>query len=405
MRTLPFCPLSELKQPLSPFSYPLRVIQPEYTGPTLHIQLSKISEQVALFKLALPTVTPHYAVKANPLPQVLKHLSNLGVNFEIASLTELSLMKQLKVDGERIIFSHPIKTPASIVKAFEYGINWFAFDNKEELEKLNQLAPNKQYELRISTNGKGSVWPLTKKFGVDIQSAIELINHAHENKIKISGLTFHVGSQCTDAKSWLTALQDCNTVIKHMLDKNMPIEMLNIGGGFPCDTQDLIYEDQGLICEDQDKPHNFIDFMQPVREYLNKLKANLASLDKIDLDICAEPGRFLLASSGVLTCQIISTTVKQSQPWAYLDCGYYNGLMELSENFGYTLTSQRNGKQVPWIIAGPTCDSIDCFEPMYDLPNDCQAGDVLTIKNMGAYANACVTQFNGFEGPTVFVTD
>ncbi len=151
------------------------------------------------------------------------------------------------------------KTPTSIVKAFEYGINWFAFDNKEELEKLNQLAPNKQYELRISTNGKGSVWPLTKKFGVDIQSAIELINHAHENKIKISGLTFHVGSQCTAANSWLAALQDCNTVIKHMLDKNMPIEMLNIGGGFPCDTegvtyenQDLIYENQGVTYENQD---------------------------------------------------------------------------------------------------------------------------------------------------------
>ena len=354
-----------------------------YAGPTLTINTQKISEQVALFKQALPHVTPHYAVKANPLPEVLMHLHSLGVNFEIASQGELSLLKSLGIPASRIIFSNPIKTPASILAAVEYGVEYFAFDNPEELLKLHKLAPNAKYELRISTNGKGSVWPLTKKFGVDIDQALALIRFSRKHHINISALTFHVGSQCTQSQAWLTALHDCQKIIRYMNKQSMTLDMLNIGGGFPCALNE--------------SSASFYDFMQPVNQALEMFK------QKTNVKMCAEPGRFLVASSGTLSCQIISTTKKNRQPWAFLDCGYYNGLMELTEDFGYQLQSRRTGEKIPWTIAGPTCDSVDCFTPKYELPKDSQAGDIISIENMGAYAHTCVSNFNGFDGPSIHI--
>ena len=364
-----------------------------YSGPCLHIEKQKISLQVAIFKQALPDVTPHYAVKANPLPQVLRHLDALGVNFEIASLGELTLLKSLNIAPERIIFSNPIKSPASIKAAVQYGVQWFAFDNQEELIKLKKLAPDGKYELRIGTNGKGSVWPLTKKFGVDIKEAFQLIKFAVNNNMTISGLTFHVGSQCTQSDSWIKAINDCEKIINEMHESKMDILVLNIGGGFPCN----------LDKEQLTLKH----LMQPVNKALKELQTKIdvqshkREVEKIK--VCAEPGRFLVASSGTLYCQVISTTIKKDQPWAFLDCGYYSGLMELTEDFGYTLHSSRKGKLVPWTIAGPTCDSIDCFKPKYQMPDNVQPEDIISISNMGAYAITCVTQFNGFDGPSVYV--
>ena len=362
-----------------------------YSGPYLIIDKSQITQQVLKFKHALPKVTPHYAVKANPLPEVLLHLNDMDVNFEIASEGELNLLKSLGVKPHRIIFSNPIKSASSIKAAYEFGIEWFAFDNLEELLKLKKLAPNAHYELRISTNGKGSVWPLTKKFGVDIQDAINLVELAAQHKINIAGLTFHVGSQCTDSNSWIAAIEDCKNLISVMQNNNMNLCMLNIGGGFPSQLNESQLD--------------FDYLMKPVNKALQQLKKDIVKDNTQPLKVCAEPGRFLVSSSGTLFCQVISTTIKKGLPWAFLDCGYYNGLMELSEDFGYTFKSTKKGEMIPWTIAGPTCDSVDCFKPKYNLPHNLQAEDIISINNMGAYVSTCATSFNGFSGPKVYLIE
>jgi len=324
-------------------------------------------------------VKPHFAVKANPLPKLLLHLKNLGVGFEIASQGELELMQELGIAADDIIFSNPIKTPASIKAAYEYGIKWFAFDCQEELDKLFQLAPNASYELRISTSGLGAVWPLTTKFGMPLDAASKIIDYATQHKMPVAGLTFHVGSQCTRAQSWIDAIEQCQLLMQQMIKCGLPLKLLNLGGGFPC----AISKSGPSLTE----------LMQP-------LHSTLAALPQ-PIELVAEPGRFLIAAAGTLTCQIISTTNRQQQRWAFLDCGYYNGLMELKENFGYELKSRRGGTLSPWIIAGPTCDSLDMFEQAFLLPVNSEAGDIIDIPNLGAYANTCATNFNGFEVPTV----
>jgi ornithine decarboxylase len=355
------------------------ITHPRYHGPELTLDLSIIDQQVTLFKQALPQVPAHFAVKANPLPELLLHLKNLGVHFEIASLGELELMQSLNIPSDHLIFSNPIKTPASIIAAVNYGVKWFSFDCKEELDKLFVLAPNAHYELRITTTGKGAVWPLTTKFGVGMCDAKALIDYAAQRHMNVAGLTFHVGSQCTRAQSWVESIEQCQSLFSYMKAKGLTPALLNLGGGFPCAIYNMA--------------PSLTSMMKPVHAALDNLPKNI--------QLVAEPGRFLVAAAGTLTCQIISATERNSQNWAYLDCGYYNGLMELKEGFSYELKSRRKGILIPWIIAGPTCDSLDMFEQPYLLPANSQAGDIIDIPNLGAYANTCASNFNGFDIPTI----
>lgn len=361
------------------------ILKPLYTGPSLFIRKSIISQQVAEFKKALPHVKPHFAVKANPLPELITHLKHEGVAFEIASQGELDLLIKLGVPGKDIIFSNPIKTVNSIKAAVEYGVNWFSFDTIEELNKLHILAPNAFYELRLSTSGEGSVWPLTTKFGLDDDDAQTMIRYGAKHNMNIAGLTFHVGSQCTRAQSWVEAVERCKKHFELMLELGLPVKLLNVGGGYPCAVSETAMP--------------LTDLMAPLRRCLTSLDQNI--------ELVAEPGRFLVAAAGTIECEVISTTVRKSQPWAYLDCGYYNGLLELTENFGYTLQNQTQQvtEMINWTIAGPTCDSVDMFKPFYQLPKNTQAGDIIHIPNMGAYTNTCATEFNGFAMPKIIISE
>lgn len=367
---------------IEPLAQPLTHSQRPYCGPELTIALPAISHQAQALFAALPQVTPHYAVKANPHPAILSHLQQLGVRFEIASQGELDVLQTLGVRGADIIYSHPIKTPASIRAAADYGVRWFAVDCIEELKSLAIHAPNAHYELRIATDGKGAVWPLSTKFGASSTQAQALIDYAGEQQLNLSGITFHVGSQCTRAASWVTAIEQAQTLFTHMRDVGLTPRLLNIGGGFPAPVSARTPDIEALACV--------------IRPALAKLPDSV--------HVVAEPGRFLVGSAGTLRCQIINTTTRGEQPWAYLDCGYYNGLIEMSSDFGFSLKSERSGARQGWVIAGPTCDSLDRFEPLYQLPCDSQAGDLLTIANVGAYSSACACAFNGFAVPRVNVT-
>ena len=354
-----------------------------YLGPELVLDLNAISEQAKAFQQALPQVQAHYAVKANPHPAVLKHLASLGVKFEIASEGELRLMQELNIPGADIIFSNPIKTPRSIELAADYGVQWFAVDCLEELQSLEKHAPHCHYELRLPTDGRGSVWPLSTKFGAADDSLMPLLKYAAEQKLNLSGVTFHVGSQCTDADAWVRAIAQATDVMDTMKTLGLNPNLLNLGGGFPTRVNAEI--------------PTMAELGRRIAPALEQLPAKLT--------LVAEPGRYLVGSAGTLHCQIINTTRRHGQNWAFLDCGYYNGLIEMSSQFGFQLLSPRQGKLVDWVIAGPTCDSIDRFEPYYQLPEDSRAGDCLQITNVGAYSNACACDFNGFAVPRIRVIE
>jgi len=361
-----------------------------YRAPQLHFHPDKLTQQLRLFKQLLPGVRPHFAVKANPAPPLLQQLQQLGVDFEIASAGELQLLEDLGVAPHTIVYSNPIKSAESIQSAYRLGVRWFAFDCLEELEKLHRCAPAGHYELRIAlpalpAEEDSAVWPLREKFGLPIGDISALLSYAAKYALPVQGVTFHVGSQCLQPNAWRAAIRQSKAVLEEMQRHGLTPSLLNIGGGLPINYSAALSEPSS-------------HYQQRLERIAETIRTELATLPE-HIDVIAEPGRFLAAPAGELICQVISTTCRQGQHWCYLDCGFYNGLMELSVDFGYQLYSLRSGLSRQWVVAGPTCDSVDTFSPRYQLPEDIQAGDLISIPNTGAYVYGCANRFNGFPTP------
>ena len=351
-----------------------------YNQPVVVLSRERLRKNAQRFQKALPRVQPHYAVKANPDEEILKVLMKEGVNFEIASQVELEILKKLNVEPSTILFSHPIKAPHAIKEASSYGVEWFAADTPEEVIKIAQINRSAKIFLRIAVSNKGSMWPLCKKFGAEGNGVNEIIQTAVKNDIRIEGVSFHVGAQCSNSKNWLDGINRAKKIFTMLEYVGMKPSLLNIGGGFPIQ----------LLETDPNIDELAFD--------INK------ALDSIpnSINVVAEPGRYMIGSAGCLITKVIGIATRKDARWIYLDSGFYGGLMEMAESFPTTVISQRTDELSDWVLAGPTCDSIDVLGT-HKLPRNSQTDDILFVPNLGAYCTTCGTDFNGFPPPTLKV--
>jgi ornithine decarboxylase len=101
------------------------------------------------------------------------------------------------------------------------------------VEKLARFAPGSKVYVRLSVPNEGSEWPLTRKFGVELDAALKLLIYARDRGLKPVGITFHVGSQCTNVYNWNIALDKARVLWDRAEKKNIRMDTLNIGGGYP----------------------------------------------------------------------------------------------------------------------------------------------------------------------------
>jgi ornithine decarboxylase len=220
-----------------------------------------------------------YAVKCNPTETIIKTLIKNGINsFDTASIEEIKLIKKLSPDS-KIFFMHTVKKEKSIFEAyFLHNVRAFAYDSKEELEKIIKVTKNaKDLELflRIQTSNEHAEIDLSKKFGANVNEAISLAKLG-KLKSKKFGLSFHVGSQCMHPIAYSKSINDLGNIIKK---SNIEPDIINVGGGFPTTYPDL--------------------YPQPIKNYFSEItkaikKLNLGKKPKL---LC-EPGRALVAESG-----------------------------------------------------------------------------------------------------------
>lgn len=352
-----------------------------YDKPFLLIDSSIVRHKTRRFKAAMPRVRPHYAAKANPDPRVLKTLIEEKAGFEIASTVELDLLLNLGVPASEIYYSNPIKSSAYIKYAATKGVEWYAIDSAEELRKITNIAPTAKMYLRIDTPNIGSDWPLAGKFGTHLADIREIIHEAARLKVDLAGVTFHVGSQCRNPQNWRVGIERAKKVFENMRHNGLNPRLLNIGGGFPVRHT---------------KP---IPSIEVIAEVVN---AEIADLPD-DIQIMAEPGRYLVSDSACFVCQVVGTATRNDKRWMYWDAGMFGGMIEITEGLHYEILTDRSGNNVPWSIAGPTCDSVDILMQDKMLPQNIQEGDFIYIRNAGAYTTAYASNFNGFPLPDVIV--
>ena len=350
--------------------------------PYYSYDLEKIHKNYSAFEKALPGVVLKYALKSNPMPEIVRTLRGLGSGFEVASKSEIALLIANDVDPREIIFSNPVKIPGDIEFAHRKGITVFAYDSAEEISKISKGAPGASVLLRLRVYERGSVFSLQDKFGAEERQALALVKKAQEAGLRFYGLSFHVGSQSLKLNTWKYALEKVKRIQGVLRAQGIEIEALDLGGGFPYGYRNM-------------KAPSLLDIAKVIRPYIRSLKIPV---------VFAEPGRFMVANVATLTTSIIHRTVRRGGTWLYLDAGTYNALFEAMNfqgNIQYRVEALENKstKQASYVLAGPTCDSIDTITTSVRLPHDLKLGDKLRFYDVGAYTNALANGFNGFKPP------
>lgn len=352
-----------------------------YQRPFLVIDTEIVRSKTRRFMAAMPRVRPHYAVKANPHPDVLKALKEEGAGFEIASITELDLLLSLNVPAQEIFYSNPMKSRQYLEYAAARGVEWYVIDSVEELRKIVSIKQDAKLYLRIDTPNLGSDWPLSGKFGAHSSEITEIISVAALLKADLAGVTFHVGSQCLNADNWRIGIDRAKRVFNEMRLAGLSPRLLNLGGGYPVRHV---------------KP---MPSIETIAEVINAALADLPS----QIKVIAEPGRYLVSDAGYFVCRVIGTATRAGKRWMYWDAGVFGGVIETTEGLHYQMKTDRSGPMVPWSVAGPTCDSVDVMMRDQLLPADLVEGDFIYLRNAGAYTTAYASQFNGFPLPDIVV--
>lgn len=345
--------------------------------PYLLIDKDIIKAKVSTIGKNIKNSKVFYAVKANPDNEVLRYLNSLGIGFEIASEGELQILASLGVEPERIITSNPIKTFKFLEKAADYGISYYAYDSFAEVDKLSKYVPNCNAYVRLSVSNEGSEWPLSKKFGVELDDAISLLMYAKEKGLNPVGITFHVGSQCNNVYNWNAAIDKARDLWEIAEQNGIKLKILNLGGGYPIKYTKSVLD------------------IETIERKINKA---LYQRFPPEIEVFLEPGRAVVGDAGIFVCTVIGKAKRVDENWLYIDVGVFNGLMESVGGIKYTYVVGSRNEPDKWTIAGPSCDSFDVIDRDVELPEP-EVGNMILILSSGAYTISYASEFNGFSIP------
>ena len=322
-----------------------------------------------------------YAMKCNPDPIMLKAIHKGGVNrFDAASIKEIRTISKLFPKAV-IYYMHPVKAPEMIREAYiNHGVRAFVLDSYEELDKILHVtnqAPDLELFVRIAVPKGNVATDFSSKFGAKPDIAADLIAEAGKCAARL-GVSFHVGTQCTDPDVYSRAIDYAAQVISQ---SGATVSVLDVGGGFP------------TILDKNNPPPSMTFYGAVIAEALSRN-------DMSHMQLLCEVGRGLVADAGALIVRVEG----RRGDLLYLNDGTYGGMFEAGGSIGLPYPchlirrEDREGSEElkAFRFAGPTCDSVDMMNGPFMLPADICAGDWIKIEKLGAYGEVSRTDFNGF---------
>jgi len=362
----------------------LQAVAREHGTPVIVFDHEVIRRNYASFKRHLPRVQAYYAVKANPAPEIVRTLYEAGASFDVASLPEFMLVyehirhlpakEQQDFIWDKIVYANPIKPKETLRELNPYK-PLVTFDNLSELRKISQYAPRAGVMLRLKVPNTGSVVELSSKFGCHPGEAVDLIDQAFQMGLVVEGVSFHVGSQCTNFDNFVQALNTAAAVLAESKTRGHEIKILDIGGGFPA---------------------RYNRHVQPFSALAKTINAEINRLFPREMEILAEPGRFLVATAATAVARVIGKAVRDGKTCYYIDDSVYHTFSGIIfDHCPYHFKTFRRGKTEISAVFGQTCDGLDTISHAEDLP-ELEIEDLVYSENIGAYSNASSTWFNGF---------
>ncbi len=362
----------------------LKKLAQEHGTPLYVVDHAALRKNYAEFKRYLPRVQAYYAVKANPDPAIVRTFYQVGASFDVASMPEFQIVYENIKDQpprqrqdfiwDKIIYANPIKANETLMELDLYK-PLVTYDNFEEIEKIRKYAPHAGLALRIRVPNTGAMVELSSKFGASSGEAVELIEAANCAGLIVEGLSFHVGSQTTNFENYVQALNLAAGIFEEAQQRGCNLKLLDIGGGFPA---------------------RYNSGVEPFRKLAKRINSELKRLFPKNIEILAEPGRFLVATAATLVAKVIGKAERDGKRCYYINDGVYHTFSGvIFDHCQYAIKAFKNGSKQISAVFGPTCDALDTISLAEELP-DLRLGDLVYSENIGAYSHASSTYFNGF---------
>uniref|UniRef100_A0A6C0J2Y3 ornithine decarboxylase n=1 Tax=viral metagenome TaxID=1070528 RepID=A0A6C0J2Y3_9ZZZZ len=356
-----------------------------FDSPFYIINIKDIIKQYTEWKIKLPNIKAYYAIKCNNNDKIIKILNTLGCNFDCASKREIELVKEYTNTTENIIYAHPCKMISHIKYAKNNNVNLMTFDCVEELYKIKEHHETAKLLLRLCVDDSKSLCQFNSKFGCKIDDIEKIFDTIINLKLNLAGFSFHVGSGCKDPYFYYTALKICKNAYTMALNRNIMASIIDIGGGFPGTNDTNI---------------SFDDIVYNINKGIKEYFSNSHIL------FIAEPGRYLVEKSHTLVLSVISKKKEDNVIKYYLNDGIYGSFNCIHyDHQNPTLIPFNNVNIINGInqddeynstFFGPTCDSMDVIYE--NIPfKELQIGDILYVKNFGAYTVSPSSIFNGYS--------
>ena len=324
-----------------------------------------------------------YAVKANSNLAVLNILARLGAGFDIVSGGELERVVAAGGDPAKIVFSGVAKKPEEMARALKLGIHCFNLESGAELEVLNRVAGElgvvAPISVRVNPDVDAKTHPYIStglrenKFGVTVDEALTVYQRANElPNVDVRGMDCHIGSQLTEIKPFIDALQRLLTLVDSLKEHGIIIRDLDLGGGL------------GVRYKDETPP-SIAEFIAAIRR----------EIDGHDLQLVFEPGRSIASNAGLLVTSVEYLKSTPDHNFAIVDAAMndmirpalYQAWLKISP---VKETAERETAQ--WDIVGPVCETADFLGKDRELAP--AAGDLLAVFGAGAYGFTMSSNYN-----------
>lgn len=324
-----------------------------------------------------------YAVKANSNIAVLNVLAKLGSGFDIVSAGELARVLAAGGQAERTVFSGVGKTVAEIRYALEQKIRCFNVESIPELERINQIAAERDLiapiSIRVNPDVDAQTHPYIStglkenKFGIAIEQAESVYAQAHAmTNLDVVGIDCHIGSQLTSVTPFVDALKRVLVLIDKLAENGIKLTHLDIGGGL------------GIIYKDETPPTP-AEYAAALRELL----------DDRDLEVLLEPGRAIAGNAGILLTKVEYIKPTEDRKFAIVDAAMNDLLRPALYQSWQEIQTVVNDKTVQaenYDIVGPICETGDFLGK--DRLLAINPGDLLAIRSAGAYGFTMSSNYN-----------
>lgn len=361
----------------------------------------KLTGRVADLREALPEqVSLSYAVKANPMPAVVQHLSGLVDSFDVASALEMRTALDTPVPPKRVSFAGPGKNQGELRQAIAAGVT-IELESPGEADRVVSLAeelgitPRVAIRVNPDFEVKGSGMRLgggPQQFGVDSEQVPGLLEFIHSTGAEFVGFHVFAGSQNLQAEVVAEAQRrTVDLVLKLAASSPVPVEYVNLGGGF------------GIPYFDADSPLD----LDVIGANLGHLVEGSIAPHLPDARITLELGRYIVGECGIYVSRVVDRKHSRGKTYLVLDGGLHHQLAA-SGNFGQVIrrnypiaVGNRMGEPATETVdvVGCLCTPLDLLGRDVAFPR-ADVDDLIVIFQAGAYGlTASPTAFLSHPAP------